>query len=225
MLSAVTRPQATPEDQLPRRRGLRPRLTGACGMGDTPVEVALSLRSTRRVRCGTPRQPACGGGRHRRAGALLDPESSESALEYHRAAGWRWCSARRATRWWQARRAWRCSTAAQARWIYAFRSSRTGPRTAPTTARSTAGGSGHGLRQAAGERSLYRVDGDWVTRMLDGLTISNGPAFDEPRGGDSTSPTRPSTSSTSSTWTPRRAPSAVAGGSSISAASSSGQTA
>ena len=58
------------------------------------------------------------------------------------------------------------------------------PRTAPTTARSTAGeGSGrhNGLRQAAGERPLYRVDGDWVTRMLDGLTISNGPAFDEPR--------------------------------------------
>ena len=73
---------------------------------------------------------------------------------------------------------------AQARWIYAFRSSRTGPRTAPTTARSTAGEGvwvGTGLRQAAGERSLYRVDGDWVTRMLDGLTISNGPAFDEPR--------------------------------------------
>jgi sugar lactone lactonase YvrE len=32
-----------------------------------------------------------------------------------------------------------------------------------------------------GNGSLYRVDGDRVTRMLDGLTISNGPAFDEPR--------------------------------------------
>jgi sugar lactone lactonase YvrE len=30
--------------------------------------------------------------------------------------------------------------------------------------------------------ALYRVDGDRVTRVVDGLTISNGPAFDEPRG-------------------------------------------
>ena len=29
---------------------------------------------------------------------------------------------------------------------------------------------------------LYRVDGATVTRVVDGLTISNGPAFDEPRG-------------------------------------------
>ena len=31
-------------------------------------------------------------------------------------------------------------------------------------------------------RRLYRVDGDRVTRVVDGLTISNGPAFDEPQG-------------------------------------------
>ena len=30
--------------------------------------------------------------------------------------------------------------------------------------------------------ALYRVDGDRVTRVVDGLTISNGPAFDEPQG-------------------------------------------
>ena len=30
--------------------------------------------------------------------------------------------------------------------------------------------------------ALYRVDGGRVTRVVDGLTISNGPAFDEPRG-------------------------------------------
>jgi sugar lactone lactonase YvrE len=30
--------------------------------------------------------------------------------------------------------------------------------------------------------ALYRVEGDRVTRVVDGLTISNGPAFDEPRG-------------------------------------------
>ena len=29
---------------------------------------------------------------------------------------------------------------------------------------------------------LYRVDGGRATRVVDGLTISNGPAFDEPRG-------------------------------------------
>ena len=29
--------------------------------------------------------------------------------------------------------------------------------------------------------SLYRVDGDTVTRVVDGLTISNGPAFDDSR--------------------------------------------
>ena len=72
--------------------------------------------------------------------------------------------------------------------------------------------------------ALYRVEGDRVTRVVDGLTISNGPAFDEPRGG-STWPTPPSASSTSSTWTPRPVTSVVAGGSSISAGSSSGRTA
>jgi sugar lactone lactonase YvrE len=30
--------------------------------------------------------------------------------------------------------------------------------------------------------ALYRVEGDRVTRAVDGLTISNGPALDEPRG-------------------------------------------
>ena len=30
--------------------------------------------------------------------------------------------------------------------------------------------------------ALYRVDGDQVTRVVDGLTISNGPAFDEASG-------------------------------------------
>ncbi len=30
--------------------------------------------------------------------------------------------------------------------------------------------------------ALYRVDGETVTRVVDELTISNGPAFDEPRG-------------------------------------------
>ena len=30
--------------------------------------------------------------------------------------------------------------------------------------------------------ALYRVEGDRVTRVVDGLTISNGPAFDEPGG-------------------------------------------
>jgi sugar lactone lactonase YvrE len=30
--------------------------------------------------------------------------------------------------------------------------------------------------------ALYRVDGDLVTRVVDGLTISNGPAFDEAAG-------------------------------------------
>ena len=30
--------------------------------------------------------------------------------------------------------------------------------------------------------ALYRVDGGQVTRVADGLTICNGPAFDEPRG-------------------------------------------
>jgi sugar lactone lactonase YvrE len=30
--------------------------------------------------------------------------------------------------------------------------------------------------------ALYRIDGDLATRVVDGLTISNGPAFDEPAG-------------------------------------------
>jgi sugar lactone lactonase YvrE len=33
-----------------------------------------------------------------------------------------------------------------------------------------------------GSAALYRVDGDAVTRVVDGLTISNGPAFDEAGG-------------------------------------------
>jgi xylono-1,5-lactonase len=33
-----------------------------------------------------------------------------------------------------------------------------------------------------GHASLYRVDGDIVTRVVEGLTISNGPAFDEAGG-------------------------------------------
>ena len=33
----------------------------------------------------------------------------------------------------------------------------------------------------AGNAALYRIDGDHVSCVLDGLTISNGPAFDEPR--------------------------------------------
>lgn len=33
-----------------------------------------------------------------------------------------------------------------------------------------------------GNAALYRVDGDVVTRVVDGLTISNGPAFDEAAG-------------------------------------------
>ena len=73
-----------------------------------------------------------------------------------------------------------------ARWICGFRSSRTGPRTAPTTPRSTAAeGSGSArwpTTSGRATRRLYRVDGDRVTRVVDGLTISNGPAFDEPQG-------------------------------------------
>ena len=30
--------------------------------------------------------------------------------------------------------------------------------------------------------ALYRIDGDRATRVVGGLTISSGPAFDEPRG-------------------------------------------
>jgi sugar lactone lactonase YvrE len=33
-----------------------------------------------------------------------------------------------------------------------------------------------------GNAALYRADGGRVTRVADGLTICNGPAFDEPRG-------------------------------------------
>jgi len=33
-----------------------------------------------------------------------------------------------------------------------------------------------------GNAALYRVDGEQVTCVVDGLTISNGPAFDEPAG-------------------------------------------
>ena len=61
-----------------------------------------------------------------------------------------------------------------------------------------------GLRQAARNAALYRVDGDTATCVVDGLTISNGPAFDE-RGAGSTWPTPTSTSSTSSISTATRA--------------------
>jgi sugar lactone lactonase YvrE len=38
------------------------------------------------------------------------------------------------------------------------------------------------LDKRPGHGALYRVDGDTVTRVVDGLTISNGPAFDEAGG-------------------------------------------
>jgi sugar lactone lactonase YvrE len=38
------------------------------------------------------------------------------------------------------------------------------------------------LDKRPGNAALYRVDGDEVTPMVDGLTISNGPAFDEANG-------------------------------------------
>ncbi len=51
--------------------------------------------------------------------------------------------------------------------------------------------------------ALYRVDGGGATRVVEGLTISNGPAFDAARERACTSPTPRSSSSTSSTWTRR----------------------
>ena len=72
--------------------------------------------------------------------------------------------------------------------------------------------------------ALYRVDGGQVTCVADGLTICNGPAFDEPQGA-STSPTPPSASSTCSTWTRNGRPRPAAGVSSISARRRSGRTA
>ena len=73
--------------------------------------------------------------------------------------------------------------------------------------------------------ALYRVDGDRVTRVVEGLTISNGPAFDESRGRLYLADTAILRSLTLSTWTPKRAPSAIAGVSSISAMRRSGRTA
>ena len=72
--------------------------------------------------------------------------------------------------------------------------------------------------------ALYRVDGGKATRVVDGLTICNGPAFDEPQG-RLTSPTQPCSSSTCSTWTPQRARSPAARVSSTSARRGSGRTA
>lgn len=80
--------------------------------------------------------------------------------------------------------------------------------------------------------ALYRVDRDSATRVVDGLTISNGPALDESRGhlyladtAIGTSPTPPSASSTSSTSTSRRVASPAAGASSTSTRPKCGPTA
>ena len=72
--------------------------------------------------------------------------------------------------------------------------------------------------------ALYRVDGGRVTCAVDGLTICNGPAFDEPQGRLYPADTACS-SSTCSTWTPPQAPSPTAGVSSTSQSRGSGRTA
>ena len=54
-----------------------------------------------------------------------------------------------------------------------------------------------------GNAALYRVDGEIATCVVDGLTISNGPAFDDDAAA-STWPTPRSGSCTCSTSTPHR---------------------
>ena len=75
---------------------------------------------------------------------------------------------------------------APARWTFAFRSSRTGPRTARTTSRPTAGaGPGSARWPSTSGPATRRCTGSTAARRRawsDGLTICNGPAFDEPQG-------------------------------------------
>src|SRR3954454_14625194 len=74
---------------------------------------------------------------------------------------------------------------ARGRHIGAFRSSRPagepGQRCQGRLAWSRMGRH-HGLRQRPGNAALYRVDGEIATCVVDGLTISNGPAFDDDSG-------------------------------------------
>ena len=73
--------------------------------------------------------------------------------------------------------------------------------------------------------ALYRVDGGTAACLAEGLTICNGPAFDEPAGRLYLADTAISSSSISSTSTPQRAPSITAGASSTSPRRRSGRTA
>ena len=75
-----------------------------------------------------------------------------------------------------------------------------------------------------GNAALYRVDGGQAACVAGGLTICNGPAFDEPPGA-CISPTPRCSPSTSSIWTRPRAPLPAGGLSSISPMRRSGRTA
>ena len=104
--------------------------------------------------------------------------------------------------------------------------SRTGRRTAQTTSRSTAvagRGSARWLSISVRAAPLYRVEAGKANCVVDGLTISNGPAFDEVQG-LLTSPIPP-VRLTCSTWSRKRACCPVAGASLISVTNRSGPTA
>ena len=72
--------------------------------------------------------------------------------------------------------------------------------------------------------ALYRVDGGKATRVAEGRRSATGPPSTS-RKDVSTSPTQPFSSSTSSTWTRQREPSIIAGVSSTSPMRRSGRTA
>ena len=127
------------------------------------------------------------GGHHRGAGAPLRPGVQQrQLLEHRRTTGRRGPRRSTGSRWWRAPRGWPSSTGQRARWISGCRSSRTGRRTEQTTSRSTAGeGPGSARWLSTSVRGMPRCTGSRQARpicVVDGLTISNGPAFDEVRG-------------------------------------------
>ena len=217
MLSAVTRPQATQEDQLPGRQRSPTSDGGACARRDnTPVEVALSLRrSTRRVRCGTRRQRAWWTSPQSGCIAWSGvPEVSPGAPPGSRVAR---CSARRATWWWQRPAVLDRSTGTLDLRV-PIEQDRPENRANDSKVDSREGvrGRHHGLRQAAGERVVVPRRRRLCDPMLDGLTIPNGPGRSMSRGGRLYLADTPLCVVDVFDLTPR-APSAVAGGSSISA--------
>ncbi len=159
-------------------------------MGDAPVEVALSLRAqhARKARCGTRlRQPACGGWTSQQSGSIArirSPLRIASGPPPGSRVAWCWTTGDPVVASPEGLAALDPSTG---RLDLARSDQQDRPENRANDTKVDSRGrvwvGTMAFDKRPGNAALYRVDGGHrVTRMVDGLTISNGPAFNEPRG-------------------------------------------